>query len=127
MRRGIDNVVHETRNNTGLTVLMAFNYGARDELIDAFRSLARQVQAGELKPEEISEKTISEALYTADVPDPDLLIRTSGEMRISNFLLWQIAYTELWVTPTLWPDFGPVDLYRAIAEFQGRTRRFGKV
>jgi len=127
VRRGIDHVVHETRNNTGLTVLMAFNYGARDELIDAFRSLARQVAAGELRPEDISEKTISESLYTADLPDPDLLIRTSGEMRISNFLLWQIAYTELWVTPTLWPDFGPVDLYRAVAEFQGRARRFGKV
>jgi len=127
VRQGIDHVVHETRHNTGLTVLMAFNYGGRDELIDAFRTLARQVQAGELKPEEISEKTISEALYTADVPDPDLLIRTSGEMRVSNFLLWQIAYTELWITPTLWPDFGAADLYRAVAEFQGRTRRFGKV
>jgi undecaprenyl diphosphate synthase len=127
VRRGIDHVVHETRHNTGLTVLMAFNYGGRDELIDAFRTLARQVQAGELKPDEISEKAISEALYTADVPDPDLLIRTSGEMRISNFLLWQIAYTELWITPTLWPDFGAADLYRAVAEFQGRTRRFGKV
>jgi undecaprenyl diphosphate synthase len=127
VRRGIDQVVHETRNNTGLNVLMAFNYGARDELIDAFRSLARQVLAGELKPEDISEKKISESLYTADIPDPDLLIRTSGEMRISNFLLWQIAYTELWVTPTLWPDFGPIDLYRAVAEFQGRARRFGKV
>ena len=127
MLRGIDHVVHETRNNTGLNVLMAFNYGARDELIDACRSLARQVLAGELKPEDISEKKISEALYTADIPDPDLLIRTSGEMRISNFLLWQIAYTELWVTPTLWPDFGPGDLYRAVAEFQGRARRFGKV
>jgi undecaprenyl diphosphate synthase len=127
VRRGIDHVVHETRHNTGLTVLMAFNYGGRDELIDAFRTLARQVQAGELKPEDISEKAISEALYTADIPDPDLLIRTSGEMRVSNFLLWQIAYTELWVTPTLWPDFGAADLYRAVAEFQGRTRRFGKV
>jgi len=127
VRRGIDHVVHETRHNTGLTVLMAFNYGGRDELIDAFRALARQVQTGELKPDEISEKAISEALYTADVPDPDLLIRTSGEMRISNFLLWQIAYTELWITPTLWPDFGAADLYRAVAEFQGRTRRFGKV
>jgi undecaprenyl diphosphate synthase len=127
VRRGIDHVVHETRHNTGLTVLMAFNYGGRDELIDAFRTLARQVQAGELKPDEISEKVISEALYTADIPDPDLLIRTSGEMRVSNFLLWQIAYTELWVTPTLWPDFGAADLYRAVAEFQGRTRRFGKV
>jgi undecaprenyl diphosphate synthase len=127
VRRGIEHVVHETRNNTGLTVLMAFNYGSRDELLDAVRTLARQVAAGELKPEDISEKKISESLYTADLPDPDLLIRTSGEMRISNFLLWQIAYTELWVTPTLWPDFAPVDLYRAVAEFQGRTRRFGKV
>jgi undecaprenyl diphosphate synthase len=127
VRRGIDHVVHETRNNTGLTVLMAFNYGGRDELLDAFRTLARQVQAGDLKPDDISEKDISGALYTADLPDPDLLIRTSGEMRISNFLLWQIAYTELVITPVLWPDFGPADLYRAVADFQGRTRRFGKV
>ena len=127
VRRGIDHVVHATRENTGLNVLMAFNYGGRDELIDAFRALARQVQAGELRPEDISEKVISASLYTADIPDPDLLIRTSGEMRISNFLLWQIAYTELLITPILWPDFGPVDLYRAVAEFQGRTRRFGKV
>jgi len=127
VRRGISHVVHETRNNTGLTVLMAFNYGGRDELLDAFRALARQVQAGELKPEDITEKELSGALYTADVPDPDLLIRTSGEMRISNFLLWQIAYTELLVTPVLWPDFGASDLYQAVAEFQKRTRRFGKV
>jgi undecaprenyl diphosphate synthase len=75
----------------------------------------------------VSEKHIRQALYTADIPDPDLLIRTSGEMRVSNFLLWQIAYTELWVTPTLWPDFGPADLYRAVADFQRRTRRFGGV
>jgi undecaprenyl diphosphate synthase len=127
VRRGIDHVVHETRNNTGLNVLMAFNYGGRDELLDAFRALARQVQAGDLKPEDITEKDVSGALYTADIPDPDLLIRTSGEMRISNFLLWQIAYTELLVTPVLWPDFGASDLYQAVAEFQKRTRRFGRV
>jgi undecaprenyl diphosphate synthase len=127
VRRGIDHVVHETRNNTGLNVLMAFNYGGRDELLDAFRALARQVQAGDLKPEDITEKDVSGALYTADIPDPDLLIRTSGEMRISNFLLWQIAYTELLVTPVLWPDFGASDLYQAVAEFQTRTRRFGRV
>jgi undecaprenyl diphosphate synthase len=127
VRRGIDHVVHETRNNTGLNVLMAFNYGGRDELLDAFRALARQVQAGDLKPEDITEKDVSGALYTADIPDPDLLIRTSGEMRISNFLLWQIAYTELLVTPVLWPDFGASDLYEAVAEFQKRTRRFGRV
>ena len=127
LREGIDHVVDATRSNTGLNVFMAFNYGGRDELIDAFRALARRVQAGELAPDEISETDVSRALYTRDAPDPDLLIRTSGEMRVSNFLLWQIAYTELWVTPTLWPDFGPADLYRAIAEFQGRTRRFGGV
>jgi undecaprenyl diphosphate synthase len=127
LRRGIDHVVHETRANSGLTLLMAFNYGGRDELLDAVRALARRVRAGELAPEEISEKHVGEALYTDGIPDPDLLIRTSGEMRISNFLLWQIAYTELWMTNTLWPDFGASDLYRAVADFQQRSRRFGGV
>ena len=127
VRRGIDHVVRETRANTGLTLLMAFNYGGRDELLDAFRALAGRVRTGELSPEDISEAHVSQALYTEGVPDPDLLIRTSGEMRISNFLLWQIAYTELWITTTLWPDFGPGDLYRALAEFQRRSRRFGGV
>jgi len=127
VRRGIDHVVNETRANTGMTLLMAFNYGGRDELLDAFRGLARRVQSGELAPEDISEKHVSQSLYTDGIPDPDLLIRTSGEMRISNFLLWQIAYTELWMTNTLWPDFGKVDLYRAVADFQRRTRRFGGV
>ncbi len=127
IRRGIEHVVQETRNNTGLNLLMAFNYGGRDELLDAVRTLARRVAAGQLSPEAITEADVAGALYTAGVPDPDLLIRTSGEMRVSNFLLWQIAYTELWITPTLWPDFGPGDLYRAVAEFQGRTRRFGGV
>ena len=127
VRRGLERVVAETEKNTGLNLLMAFNYGGRDELLDAFRSLARRVQAGELVPETISEDDVSRALYTDGVPDPDLLIRTSGEMRVSNFLLWQIAYTELWITPTLWPDFGPSDLYRAVADFQRRTRRFGGV
>jgi undecaprenyl diphosphate synthase len=127
VRRGLDHVARETRHNTGLTILLAFNYGGRDELVDAFRALARRVAAGELDPEDIGEKEVAQALYTADIPDPDLLIRTSGEMRISNFLLWQIAYTELWVTPTLWPDFGPAELYRAIADFQRRSRRFGGV
>jgi undecaprenyl diphosphate synthase len=127
VRRGIDHVVRETQANTGLTLLMAFNYGGRDELLDAFRALAGRVRTGELRPEDISEADVSQALYTDGVPDPDLLIRTSGEMRISNFLLWQIAYTELWMTSTLWPDFGPGDLYRAIADFQRRNRRFGGV
>jgi len=127
LRRGMDYVVNETAGNTGLTLVMAFNYGGRDELLDAFRALAADVQAGVLRPDEISEKHVARDLYTAEVPDPDLLIRTSGEMRVSNFLLWQIAYTELWITPTLWPDFGASDLYRAVFEFQGRTRRFGGV
>ena len=127
VRRGIDHVVRETRANTGLTLMMAFNYGGRDELLDAFRALAGRVRAGELSPEDISEAHVSQALYTDGVPDPDLLIRTGGEMRISNFLLWQIAYTELWITSILWPDFGPGDLYRALVDFQRRSRRFGGV
>ena len=127
VKRGIDHVMYETAGNTGMTLFLAFNYGGRDELVDACRALARQVQAGELRPDDIDEGRIARALYTDGAPDPDLLIRTSGEMRISNFLLWQIAYTELWVTPVLWPDFGPHDLYRAIAEYQQRERRFGRV
>lgn len=127
VQRGLDHVVAATRDNTGLNLFMAFNYGGRDELIDAVRAIAGRVARGELAPEAITETEVSGALYTAGAPDPDLLIRTSGEMRVSNFLLWQIAYTELWITPTLWPDFKAADLYRAIAEFQGRARRFGGV
>jgi undecaprenyl diphosphate synthase len=123
----IEHVVAATAANTGLTLLMAFNYGGRDELVDAFRALADEVKAGALSPEDIDEGRVSRTLYTAGVPDPDLLIRTSGEMRVSNFLLWQIAYTELWMTPTLWPDFGPRELYLAVADFQRRERRFGRV
>jgi undecaprenyl diphosphate synthase len=127
IRRGLDRVAEATSGNTGLTLFMAFNYGGRDELVDACRSLARRVAAGELNADAIDEVDVEAALYTAGAPDPDLLIRTSGEMRVSNFLLWQIAYTELWITPILWPDFRAMDLYRAVAEFQGRTRRFGGV
>jgi len=123
----IEHVVAATTANTGLTLLMAFNYGGRDELVDAFRALAGQVRSGALRPEDIDEVRVSRALYTDGVPDPDLLIRTSGEMRVSNFLLWQIAYTELWMTPTLWPDFGARELYLAVADFQRRDRRFGRV
>ena len=127
MSRRIDHVVLATAGNTGLTLLMVFNYGGRDELIDACRALAREVSTGRLRPEDIDEVRVSRALYTGGLPDPDLLIRTGGEMRVSNFLLWQIAYTELWVTATPWPDFGARELYLAIAEFQQRTRRFGRV
>jgi undecaprenyl diphosphate synthase len=127
VRRGIDHVVYETRANTGLTLLMAFNYGGRDELLDAFRSLARQVRAGELAPEDIGEAHVSGALYTDGVPDPDLLIRTSGEMRVSNYLLWQIAYTEIYVTETLWPDFRRRHLLEAVLAYQKRERRYGGI
>jgi undecaprenyl diphosphate synthase len=127
VKRRIEHVVEVTAGNTGLTLLMAFNYGGRDELIDACQALAREIEAGRLRPDEIDEVRVSRALYTGGVPDPDLLIRTSGEMRVSNFLLWQIAYTELWVTATLWPDFGARELYLAVADFQQRDRRFGRV
>ena len=100
--------------------MLALNYGGRDEIVDAVRALARAVRAGAIDPEDIDEAAVARALYTDGMPDPDLLIRTSGEMRVSNFLLWQIAYTELWVTPTLWPDFGARDLYVAVADFQRR-------
>src|SRR5215471_14439965 len=116
-----------TFQNTGLRLNIALNYGGRAEIVDAVKKLGRQISAGQLQPDDVTEELIHQSLYTHSVPDPDLLIRTSGEMRISNFLLWQIAYTELWITPTLWPDFGAIDLYRAVAEFQGRTRRFGGV
>src|SRR5204863_5592390 len=106
VRRGLEHVARETRDNPGLTLLVAFNYGGRDELLDAFRVLARRVQAGELAPDAVSEADISRALYTEGVPDPDLLIRTSGEMRVSNFLLLQIAYLGIWMSPSLWPSFG---------------------
>jgi len=127
VRRRIEHVVTETAANSGLTLVLALNYGGRDEIVDAVRDLARAVRAGALDPEGIDEAAVARALYTDGTPDPDLLIHTGGEMRVSNFLLWQIAYTELWVTPTLWPDFGTRDLYVAVADFQRRDRRFGRV
>ena len=127
VRRGIRRAEEATTQNKGLTLVVALNYGARTELVDAFQRLGRRLLAGELSLEDVDEAAVSNALYTEGIPDPDLLIRTSGEMRVSNFLLWQIAYTELWITPTLWPDFRPRELYRAVAEYQGRERRFGGV
>ncbi|MBN2840054.1 MAG: isoprenyl transferase [Coriobacteriia bacterium] len=114
-----------TADNDRLTLVVALNYGGRLELTDAVRAIAHDVASGSLTPEEITEDTLSQHLYTHDIPDPDLLIRTSGEMRVSNFLLWQIAYSELWVTSVLWPDFRRGDLLRAIVDFQRRSRRFG--
>ena len=107
-------------------MILAVSYGAREELVLATRAIARDVRDGNLDPQEITEETIGGRLYTAGIPDPDLLIRTSGEMRVSNFFLWQIAYSELVVVPTLWPDFGEEQFVGALEEFQGRQRRFGR-
>jgi undecaprenyl diphosphate synthase len=123
----LDESIEKTKDNKGLVLNLALNYGGRAELRDAFAKIAEDVQSGVLRAEEISEEMISRALYTGDLPDPDLMIRTGGEMRISNFLPWQIAYAELWVTPTLWPEFSPDELHRAVADFQKRDRRFGGV
>jgi len=113
--------------NTGTTLTLALSYGGRTELVDAVRGIAEKARDGEIDPAKISEQTISGHLYTSDMPDPDLLIRTSGEMRVSNFLLWQISYAELVVTDRLWPDFGEPEFCAAMEEFAGRNRRFGKV
>lgn len=116
-----------TSRNTGTTLTLALNYGSRSELVDAFRALANEVKQKHISPDRISEEDIHRHLYTKNMPDPDLLIRTSGEMRISNYLLWQIAYTEIYVTDRLWPDFRGIHLLEAIADFQRRERRFGGI
>jgi len=115
-----------TRNNTGMTVILAVSYGGREDIAQAARAIARRVKRGELAPGEISQDTVSDHLGTRGVPDPDLLIRTSGELRISNFFLWQLAYTEMYVTDTLWPDFREREYFQALAFFQQRQRRFGR-
>jgi undecaprenyl diphosphate synthase len=125
VRQAIDRAIDATAGNTGLTLLIALNYGGRQELVRAVRAVAARIEQGKLRGAAIEEADIAAGLDTAGAPDPDLLIRTSGEFRLSNFLLWQVAYTELLVLPTLWPDFTARDLYLAVAEYQGRTRRFG--
>jgi len=127
LQAALTDVMEKTSGNTGLVLNLAINYGGRSEILDAVHEACRRVKDGEIAADEIGEDYFSGLLYTAGLPDPDLLIRTANEMRISNFLLWQIAYSELWVTDTLWPDFTPNDLIRAIADFQKRTRRFGAV
>jgi undecaprenyl diphosphate synthase len=123
----IDQAVTQTKDNPGIDFTVATNYGGRQEIVQACRAIAEQVQRGDLDPAHIDEALFSRHLYTSEISDPDLLIRTSGEMRISNFLLWQLAYAEIYVTDTLWPDFDQSEFHRAIAAYQQRDRRFGKV
>lgn len=123
--REMDETVRLSAANNGTRLCLAINYGSRMEIVDATRAIARQVQSGELNPNQIDERTISDHLYTKGMPDPDLLIRTAGEMRISNYLLWQISYAELWVTERCWPEFEIADLHQALRDFAGRDRRFG--
>ena len=122
----LQNAVEVTKNNTGVRFQIAFNYGSRLEILQAVQNIAKRIQLGEIKPEDITEKMISESLYTQNIPDPDLLIRTSGEKRISNYLLWQIAYSEIYVTDQYWPEFDKNSLALAIEEYHNRNRRFGK-
>jgi undecaprenyl diphosphate synthase len=123
--REIDESIRVTRDNTGMVLNLAINYGGRTELIDAVREIAEQVRTGRLTLEQIDEATIASSLYTNGMPDPDLLIRTAGEMRVSNFLLWQISYAEIWVTQDCWPDFTGETLRQALMDYSRRTRRFG--
>ena len=113
--------------NNGLTLILALSYGGRNEIVEAVRGIAEKVRRGQLEPADITEQTVSQHLWTRHLPDPDLLIRTSGEMRVSNFLLWQISYAEFVITPTLWPDFRKPQLYAALEEYAKRHRRFGGV
>lgn len=127
LQEEIDRAVETTRSNKGIRFTIATNYGGRQEIVQACREIATQVQQGILKPEDIDEAAIERHLYTAGICDPDLLIRTSGEMRISNFLLWQMAYAEIYVTETLWPDFDRARFHQALINYQQRERRFGKL
>jgi undecaprenyl diphosphate synthase len=126
VRRVLERVIELTRNNQRMTVILALSYSGRDDIVRMARHLVREAQNGRVDPDAINEELISEHLDTAGIPDPDLLIRTSGELRISNFFLWQIAYSELYVTPTLWPDFREREYLAALSEYQSRRRRFGR-
>jgi undecaprenyl diphosphate synthase len=125
VRKDIEQGMRMTARNTGMKLVVALNYGGRAELVDAFNAMLEQVRSNGMSAFQADEQTVSEHLYTAGLPDPDLLIRTSGEMRVSNFLLWQIAYAEIYVTETLWPDFSRARLLEALVDFQKRERRYG--
>ena len=127
VRTNLNQAINRTSLNTGMTLTLALSYSSRWEILDAMKSIARLIESGELKAKDINCDHLTEQLQTCDIPDPELLIRTSGEYRVSNFLLWQIAYAELYFTKTLWPDFRKEDLYTAICNFQNRERRFGKI
>jgi undecaprenyl diphosphate synthase len=127
VREELQNTMRLTAGNDGMQLTLSLSYGGRTEIVRMVRAISERVRSGDLAPESITETVVSSYLYTADMPDPDLLIRTSGEMRISNFLLWQIAYAEIFVTDTLWPDFNEEEYIRILVDFQKRERRFGKV
>ena len=124
-RKAVEDAIEQTKNNTGLKLVFALNYGSKDEIVTAVKRIAQGAANNEYKVEEIDEQLISDNLFTKDTPDPDLLIRTSGEQRISNFLLWQIAYSEFIFTKVAWPDFVEEEFYKALLEYQSRDRRFG--
>ena len=126
-RKVLLDTIRETSHGSKMVLTLALSYGGRQEILDAVRAIARKVQNGAMDPSDISEDQFSGSLYTSGMPDPDLLIRTSGEYRISNFLLWQISYSEIYITPTLWPDFGEAEFLKALSEYQKRDRRFGTV
>lgn len=127
VQKEIATEIELSKNNTGMILCLALNYGGRTEIVDAARRLAQKVQEGKLRPEDINEETLKENMYTAGMRDPDLLIRTGGDMRVSNFLLWEISYTELWVTPVYWPDFRKEQLEKALRDYAARERRYGGI
>ncbi len=127
VRQALEQTMTATRELTGMNLILALSYGGRAEIVRMVQSVAEKIKCGIIEPDLVNEELICEHLYTRDIPDPDLLIRTSGEMRISNFLLWQIAYTELFVTQTLWPDFSKEEFLKILKDFQNRVRRFGAV